>query len=60
MLILCQLQDVLSSHSGSSICESDDLQKFKDLTLADLKVMGVIGKVHVTYTVQWRIIVWTA
>lgn len=32
-------------HAGD-LCKSDDLQKFKDLTLADLKVMGIVGKVR--------------
>lgn len=30
---------------ASDLCKSDDLQKFKELTLADLKVMGIVGKV---------------
>ena len=32
-------------HAGD-LCKSDDLQKIKDLTLADLKVMGIVGKVR--------------
>ena len=39
-------QDSLSSHPDNSICESNDLQKLKDLTLVDLKVIGVVGKVN--------------
>ena len=38
-------QGNLLSHPGRSICESDDLQKFKELTLGDLKVIGIVGKV---------------
>lgn len=29
----------------SDLCKSDELQKFKELALADLKVMGIVGKV---------------
>lgn len=38
------LQDSSPLHA-SDLCKSDDLQKFKELTLADLKVMGIVGKV---------------
>lgn len=38
-------QGTLLSRPGRSICESDDLQKFKELTLGDLKVIGIVGKV---------------
>ncbi|XP_068683984.1 ribosomal protein S6 kinase-like 1 isoform X2 [Montipora foliosa] len=38
-------QDSLSSHPDNSLCESNDLHKLKDLTLVDLKVIGVVGKV---------------
>lgn len=38
-------QGTLLSHPGRSICESDDLQKCKELTLGDLKVIGIVGKV---------------
>ncbi|KAL9954054.1 hypothetical protein ACROYT_G041545 [Oculina patagonica] len=37
-------QDSSPLHAGD-LCKSDDLQRFKDLTLADLKVMGIVGKV---------------
>lgn len=37
-------EDSSLSQAGD-LCQSDDLQKFKDLILADLKVMGIVGKV---------------
>lgn len=45
-------QDSLPSHPGTSICESDDLHTFKDLTLADLKVIGIVGKVILVENVR--------
>ena len=41
-------QDSSSSHPSNSICDTDDQHKFKDLTLADLKVMGIVGKVFMS------------
>ena len=52
-LVICDcLQDPSPLHA-SDLCKSDELQKFKELTLADLKVMGIVGKVCVSIDVQY-------
>ena len=38
-------QNLQKNSERKGLSQSDDLEKFKDLTLADFKVMGIVGKV---------------